>query len=182
MTLVFDGLSTPVGEVRLVARDGKLCALGFTDGWEGAEAALRRRFGDFTLSPERDPRGLTTRLRAYFAGELSALDGIEVDPGGTPFQQSVWQALRGIPAGRTESYAGLAARIGRTRAASRAVGSANGANPVAIVIPCHRVIRSDSDLCGYAFGVERKRWLLAHEAKAAFTPEPAPGAGRTVRC
>ncbi|HLL53652.1 MAG TPA: methylated-DNA--[protein]-cysteine S-methyltransferase, partial [Myxococcaceae bacterium] len=143
--------------------------------------ALRRRFGDFTLAAERDPHGFTTRLRAYFAGDLGALDGIPVDPGGTAFQQSVWRALREIPGGQTESYAGLAARIGRTRAASRAVGSANGANPVAIVIPCHRVIRSDSDLCGYAFGVERKRWLLAHEAARgafALTAEVAPGASR----
>lgn len=165
MRLSFDDLETPLGALRWVAKDGRLCAVTFLERWEVAEAVLSRRFGEVSLArePGAEP---TRRLRAYFAGAVTAIDGLAVDAGGTPFQQAVWRALREIPAGRTESYTGLAARLGKTKAAARAVGSANGANPVALVVPCHRVIRADSDLCGYAFGVERKRWLLAHEARA----------------
>jgi methylated-DNA-[protein]-cysteine S-methyltransferase len=105
---------------------------------------------------------MCNRLAAYFAGDLRAFDGVALDAGGTPFQQRVWAALREIPAGDTISYLTLARRIGDPTAA-RAVGAANGANPIAIVVPCHRVIASDGRLSGYAGGVHRKRWLLDHE-------------------
>jgi len=167
MRLSFDEVETPLGDVRLVMHGDALCALAFQDGWHRAEAALRRRFGAVELVRERNPAGVTGQLCAYFEGEVAALDGLRVDAGGTPFQQEVWRALRAIPPGNPVSYAALAERVGRTKASSRAVGSANGANPIAVVVPCHRVVRSDADLCGYAFGVERKRWLLAHEARAA---------------
>jgi len=173
MLLSFDGLETPLGDVRLVMQGDGLCTLAFVDGWERAEAALRRRFGDVVLTPRRAPEDITSRLRAYFAGSVDALNALRVDTGGTPFQEAVWRALRDIPPGYPETYAGLAQRVGRTTASARAVGSANAANPIAVVVPCHRVVRSDTDVCGYAYGVERKRWLLSHEAHAA-GPSLAP--------
>jgi methylated-DNA-[protein]-cysteine S-methyltransferase len=155
-------VNTPVGEVMLVARDGKLCALDFARARGRVRRELKARFGDVTLVRTPDPAGAASALRAYFAGRLDALDGIEVDLGGTPFQRRVWAALRRIPAGRTLSYSQLAARIGRP-AAVRAVGTANGRNPVAIVVPCHRVIAAGGGLGGYGGGLPRKRWLLRHE-------------------
>jgi methylated-DNA-[protein]-cysteine S-methyltransferase len=104
-------------------------------------------------------------VRAYLAGSYGAIDGIPVDTGGTPFQRRVWSALRRIPAGQTLTYGALARRLG-TPAASRAVGRAVSLNPVAIVVPCHRVIGADGRLTGYAGGLDRKRWLLAHERAA----------------
>jgi O-6-methylguanine DNA methyltransferase len=101
-------------------------------------------------------------LEAYFDGDLGAIDTLPVETGGTELQRSVWAALRAIPAGETRSYGALAAQIARPTAA-RAVGHANGANPVGVVVPCHRVIGADGSLTGYAGGIERKRWLLAHE-------------------
>ena len=101
-------------------------------------------------------------MQAYFAGELDAIENLPVETGGTAFQRQVWAALRQIPRGQTESYGELAARIGRPRAV-RAVGLANGANPVGIVVPCHRVIGANGTMTGYGGGVDRKRWLLEHE-------------------
>jgi methylated-DNA-[protein]-cysteine S-methyltransferase len=108
------------------------------------------------------------RLRAYFAGDLSAADTIGVDVEGTEFQHKVWNKLREIPCGSTLSYRDLAAAVGAPKAV-RAVGAANGANPTAIVVPCHRVIGANGDLVGYGGGIERKRWLLKHE-KAQLVP------------
>ena len=101
-------------------------------------------------------------MEAYFAGNLAAIDEIRVETGGTPFQREVWAALRTIPAGTTLSYSALAVQIGRPKAV-RAVGLANGANPISIVVPCHRVIGANNSLTGYGGGMQRKRWLLAHE-------------------
>ena len=111
---------------------------------------------------KRDHLGVDGRIEAYLAGDLHALDEIKVNPGGTEFQQTVWSALREIPAGTTQTYGQLAASIGRP-SAPRAVGLANGQNPVSIVIPCHRLIGSNGALTGYAGGLDRKRWLLRHE-------------------
>jgi methylated-DNA-[protein]-cysteine S-methyltransferase len=105
---------------------------------------------------------MCARVRDYLGGDLDALAPVVVETGGTPFQRSVWTALRDIPPGTTVSYRELARTIG-SPAAVRAVGAANGANPISIVIPCHRVIGSDGSLTGYAGGMERKRWLLEHE-------------------
>src|SRR5690606_33432318 len=110
------------------------------------------------------------RLRAYLAGDLLAIDTVPVRMAGTPFQQRVWDALRRIPAGTTVSYGELASRIGAPTA-SRAVGMANGANPIPLVVPCHRVIGANGKLTGFGGGMERKRWLLAHEAVNAPPPE-----------
>ncbi len=101
-------------------------------------------------------------LERYFKGDTAVLDSIPVELNGTPFQKTVWQALRRIPCGTTISYAELAKRIGDP-AAVRAVGTANGANPVAVIVPCHRVIGSNGKLIGYGGGLDRKQWLLGHE-------------------
>jgi methylated-DNA-[protein]-cysteine S-methyltransferase len=109
-----------------------------------------------------DPLRVESTFRDYFDGGFALLDGIRVETGGTPFQRRVWQVLRTIPAGETWSYLEVARAVGAAEAV-RAVGAANGANPVAIVVPCHRVIGSNGRLVGYGGGLERKRWLLAHE-------------------
>jgi len=153
---------SPVGVWSLVASSRGLCLVHGGADWDEMGATLRRRFGVVSLADAQDPFEAASRLRAYFAGELRALDGLPVDPGGTAFQQSVWAVLRRIPAGRTSSYSDVAAAIGRP-SATRAVGAANGANPVAVVIPCHRVIGKRGGLTGYGGGLERKAWLLRHE-------------------
>ena len=154
---------SPVGELALYARDNALVGLIFEDHADRLQAYLKGRFGDeIEYVRARDPAGAASRLRRYLDGELDALDDIAVDLGGTPFQARVWAALRQIPVGATWSYADLARKIG-SPAAVRAVGAANGQNPVSLVVPCHRVIASDGALCGYGGGIERKRWLLTHE-------------------
>ena len=155
-------LATPAGAVVLVERGRALVALVFEDRWKGMSAELARRFGEFTFKENLQTERAAAALQRYFAGDLHALDALEVDTGGTPFQQEVWRALRRIPAGSTWSYARLAQQIGRP-SATRAVAAANGANPVSIVVPCHRVIGSDGSLTGYGGGLPRKRWLLVHE-------------------
>jgi len=165
LSLLIDRSRTPIGELIVVADgEGRLRAVDWTDYEARLMKLLARHYGEggFVLWPSRDPGGLTSRLQAYFDGELSAIEGLPSATGGTAFQQSVWQALRGIPCGTAISYRELARRIGRP-AAVRAVGLANGANPVGIVVPCHRVIGSNGSLTGYGGGIERKRWLLAHE-------------------
>ncbi|HKD43470.1 MAG TPA: methylated-DNA--[protein]-cysteine S-methyltransferase [Myxococcaceae bacterium] len=164
MNLRMDEIETPIGNLRLVAAGDALCAVAFVDRWSGLEEDLRRRFAGAPLRRERNPGGASKCLEAYFAGELLALDGLRVDTGGTPFQRKVWSALRDIGVGRTASYSEVAKAVG-SPSAVRAVGAANGANPIPIVIPCHRVIGTDGSLCGYGGGLERKRWLLSHEAQ-----------------
>lgn len=153
---------SPIGDLTLALRNGRLCALAFANHWPRTERGLTRRVGALSYGPATDCGPLLARLRDYFAGDVAALDAIEVDAGGTPFQSAVWAALRRVPAGQTTSYAALARAVGAP-AAVRAVGAANGANPIALVIPCHRAIGSDGRLVGYAGGIERKQWLLAHE-------------------
>ncbi|HYU41935.1 MAG TPA: methylated-DNA--[protein]-cysteine S-methyltransferase [Vicinamibacteria bacterium] len=162
--------TTPVGDLAAFTREGALCALSFADGRYDPLAFLRARFGTVHTSAE-DPLDVTGRFRDYFRGQLDALDRLPVDTGGTPFQRRVWDMLRTIPAGTTLSYLEVARRVGAEDAV-RAVGAANGANPVAIVIPCHRVIGADGRLVGYGGGLDRKRWLLAHE-KATIRPAAA---------
>ena len=166
MGLTLDRIPSPVGDVLVVVdADGAVRALDFHDFEERMRRLLRRHYGEVTLTPGRAPEAVREAVRAYFSGDLSAFDGVEVRTGGTDFQRSVWKALRDIPAGETRSYGQLAAAIGAPRAV-RAVGLANGANPVGVIVPCHRVIGSSGKLTGYAGGVERKRWLLAHEGGA----------------
>lgn len=163
MILLVDSFPSPIGPVALASDGRALLALEFT-GRDGLAERLRARFGaDAELRDAADPGGLTSQARAYFAGELDALSRVPVDGGGTAFQRRVWAALRDIRPGETSTYSALAGLLGMPRAA-RAVGLANGRNPIAIAVPCHRVIGADGTLTGYAGGLERKRWLLAHES------------------
>jgi methylated-DNA-[protein]-cysteine S-methyltransferase len=152
----------------LADHEGRLRAVHWSDHEEGLLRMLGRQYGPagFALQPARNPGGVTERIAAYFGGELGAIDGLPVEMVGTPFQRAVWTALRAIPVGSTVSYSELARRIGRP-AAVRAVGMANGANPVAVVVPCHRVVGKGGTLVGYGGGMPRKRWLLAHESAAS---------------
>jgi methylated-DNA-[protein]-cysteine S-methyltransferase len=161
MMLEIAEYQSPLGAVTAALCNDHLCAFGFTDRWARTERALQRRFGAAPAGNARSAR-VARCLDAYFAGDLHAFDDLAIDPGGTAFQQRVWTALRRVPPGQTTTYAELARAIGAPTAV-RAVGAANGANPIWLVIPCHRAIGSDGRLVGYAGGLERKRWLLAHE-------------------
>ena len=162
MDLWFDEVESPVGTMVLVSDGTNLCSLDFGDYGERMHKLLGARYGEIRLTRAADPQGFSSRLRAYLAGDMASLDDIPVSPGGTPFQAQVWAALRTIPAGTTITYGELAARVGRPTAA-RAVGMTNSLNPIAIVLPCHRVVGANAALTGYAGGLERKRWLLEHE-------------------
>jgi methylated-DNA-[protein]-cysteine S-methyltransferase len=162
--LTIDRLKTPIGEAMLAfdAAD-RLRAFYFADKEDELLRLLRRQYGaNVRLDRAQGPSDTIRSLEAYFAGDLTALDSIECRTVGTPFQQAVWAALRTIPVGQTLSYGSLAHKIGKPKAV-RAVGMANGANPIAVVVPCHRVIGSNGTLTGYGGGIERKRWLLTHE-------------------
>jgi methylated-DNA-[protein]-cysteine S-methyltransferase len=166
MSLTIDTFASPIGPITLASDGRALVALDFGTPADPVLSRLRARFGPGTPIREAgDPQGFTSLVRAYFSGELDALGGCPVDGGGTPFQRRVWAALREIGPGETLSYSALAARIGMPKA-TRAVGLANGRNPIAIVVPCHRVIGADGGLTGYGGGIERKRWLLAHERRS----------------
>ncbi|MBU1385908.1 MAG: methylated-DNA--[protein]-cysteine S-methyltransferase [Alphaproteobacteria bacterium] len=166
-TLTLDRIATPVGEVLLVTdADGAVRALDFADYEPRMMRLLSRHLPGFVLEAGRAPDPVRTAVTAYFDGDLAALDGVAVKTGGTTFQRTVWAALRAIPAGQTRSYGQLAAAIGSPRAV-RAAGLANGQNPVALIVPCHRVIGSTGALTGYAGGLERKMWLLRHEGALA---------------
>jgi methylated-DNA-[protein]-cysteine S-methyltransferase len=154
-----DHIDSPVGPLTVAEHDGVLCLLHFGRGG-GVRAALGRWYP--TESVEHQACETRRILRRYFAGDLAALDEAPVELNGTPFQRRVWTALRSIPPGSTLSYSELARRVGALSAV-RAVGAANGANPVALVVPCHRVIGANGTLVGYGGGLPRKRWLLAHE-------------------
>lgn len=181
MSLRFERLSSPLGAL-LVVWDvrARLVALDFPAHEERLHRLLRLRHGDAAnlLATSTIPSSVRAALDAFFCGDPAAVDHLDVNTGGTAFEQRVWTALRAIPAGTTTSYGDLAERVGN-RGASRAVGRANGANPIAIVIPCHRVIGKDGSLTGYAGGIETKRWLLDHERRArsalsiaAYSPPP----------
>jgi methylated-DNA-[protein]-cysteine S-methyltransferase len=171
LRLLIDRVATPIGELTIVADErGRLRAVEFADNDAALQRDLRRHGGGrggagVALAARRDPFGFATALRAYFAGDLRAIDGLPVETGGTDFQRRVWRELRKIPCGRTISYAALARRAGRP-AAMRAAGHANGSNPITIVLPCHRVVGTDGALTGYGGGIARKRWLLEHEGAA----------------
>jgi methylated-DNA-[protein]-cysteine S-methyltransferase len=155
-------LESPVGRVALAVCGDALCILDFAETDASILSRLQRWYGCARLGTGPGATRIAQRVRAYFAGELSALHDIRVETPGTDFQRRVWAALREVPVGTTMSYRGIATAIG-SPAAVRAVGSANGRNPVALVVPCHRVIASNGTLCGYAGGLWRKKWLLQHE-------------------
>jgi len=161
--LILERIPTPIG-VALVAADetGALRAFDFEDYETRLRTLMRRHYGEMRLAEGRVPEGIRAATARYFAGDLGAFDRLPWRTNGTLFQRRVWAALTTIPAGETLSYKGLAERIG-SPTAMRAVGLANGANPVAVVVPCHRVIGSDGSLTGYGGGLPRKTWLLRHE-------------------
>ncbi len=162
-TFGIDRLETPIGTALLVSDDGG--ALRALD-WEDYEARmrdlLRLQYGAVTLNEARAPRDIRIALSGYFKGDLDRLKSIKWRVAGTPFQRKVWNALPRIPAGTTMSYGALAAKIGMPKAI-RAVGHANGSNPISVVVPCHRLIGANGSLIKYGGGLERKRWLLEHE-------------------
>lgn len=176
-TFLLERVPTPIGRM-LVLTDAqdRLRAVDWEDYEPRMHLLLQRQYGRGAVQlQDAAHRSLASRaLQAYFDGDVDAIADIPVAFGGTPFQQQVWHALRGIAGGCTVSYGTLAARIARPTAV-RAVGLANGANPVGIVIPCHRVIGADAALTGYGGGLARKRWLLAHEA-AWLRAQPSVGA------
>jgi O-6-methylguanine DNA methyltransferase len=175
LKLFLHKIRSPLGEVLLVSDGEALRALDFHDYEPRMHRLLGLHYGSYSLNPSGDAGEVGRCLRAYFDGELVALDRIPVRTGGTEFQRSLWAALRLIPAGTTTSYGRLAAQLGRPRA-SRAVGLANGSNPIAIVVPCHRVVGADASLTGYGGGLHRKAWLIEHErAFAAGARQVPPG-------
>ncbi|MBR0647682.1 methylated-DNA--[protein]-cysteine S-methyltransferase [Roseomonas hellenica] len=166
LQLLLDRVASPIGTILLVSDGEALRALYFEDHEPRMRQQLRRLYGSYSLTPAEGPATFREALRAYFAGDLAAPDRLSVQTGGTEFQRRVWAALRPIPPGTTTTYGRLAAELGRA-SASRAVGFANGANPVSIVVPCHRVVGADASLTGYGGGLERKAWLLDHERRYA---------------
>jgi methylated-DNA-[protein]-cysteine S-methyltransferase len=160
---LLDRLATPIGFALLVTdADGALRALDWEDYEPRMRQLLRQQYGVVVLQRDRAPKAVREALAGYFAGDFDRLKSIPWRVAGTPFQRNVWTALRTIPAGSTLSYGALATRLDVPKAV-RAVGHANGANPISIVVPCHRVIGANGSLTGYGGGIERKRWLLEHE-------------------
>lgn len=172
LTLHVEQLTSPLGPMLLLTDDQQtLRMLDWVDCQERMDRLLRRQYGQGRTRTLASARRTPARdaVEAYFAGDLTAIDRLPVANGGTDFQRQVWAALRNIPAGQTTSYGQLAAAIDRPKAV-RALGLANGANPIAIIVPCHRVIGANSALTGYGSGLPRKAWLLAHESGVS----PAP--------
>lgn len=161
-TILTDHVETPIGPMLLMVEDDMVIGLEFDDQPERYMKDLRRRYPDLVMKETANPRGFSDHLRAYYKGDLAALDSLPTMGGGTAFQERVWAELRRIPVGTTISYGELAGRLG-DRNAMRAVGLANGRNPISVVVPCHRVIGSDGTLTGYGGGLPRKTWLLNHE-------------------
>ncbi|HEJ8087428.1 TPA: methylated-DNA--[protein]-cysteine S-methyltransferase [Serratia liquefaciens] len=164
-TFFIDRMATPVGELVLIADEqDRLRAIDWTEHETRLMKLLNTHYraDRFQLVDKANPGGLTDAMQRYFSGELDVINDLPVMTAGTEFQRSIWQQLRQIPCGEIITYGELAKRIGRPTA-SRAVGMANGSNPISIVVPCHRVIGSQGALTGYAGGVQRKQWLLKHE-------------------
>jgi methylated-DNA-[protein]-cysteine S-methyltransferase len=175
VNITLDPIESPIGTLLVATDDTAVRMLHFGDDANAALRALRRWYGDVAATERRERLGVRDRLDAYFAGAFDAFDGLPLATNGTAFQEMVWAALRQIAPGSTRSYGELAVQIGAPGAA-RAVGLANGANPIALIVPCHRVIGADRSLTGFGGGLPRKAWLLRHEG-VRFVPEPAPQIG-----
>lgn len=173
--LRLDRLATPLGEALIVTDEaGCLRALDWAEHQSRLARHLRRHYGSAAPDPGAAPQHLKRALRNYFDDDIGCLGALEWRAAGTPFQRTVWSALTKIAPGQTLGYGRLAAELGCPKSA-RAVGLANGANPISVVVPCHRVIGADGSLTGYGGGIERKRWLLNHEG-ATFRDMPVPPA------
>jgi len=162
MPIILSRYESPLGRLTLATEGAALLALEFPGRAGAVRAHLKAVRPGIAVEEGPPPARVAAALEAYFGGDLRALDRLEVETGGTAFQREVWAALRRIPAGQVWSYARLAREVGRPRA-TRAVGAANGRNPVALVVPCHRVIATGGKLGGYGGGLDRKEWLLRHE-------------------
>jgi methylated-DNA-[protein]-cysteine S-methyltransferase len=161
--MYLDKFDSQLGEIVLAGTADALCALDFGDCRERMHRLLMRHWPGVKLERRPGFGGFKERVEAYLGGDLESLATVSTDSRGTEFEELVWTCLRSIAPGATVSYGVLAARLGRSGAA-RAVGRANSQNPIALVVPCHRVIGGDGSLTGYAGGLERKKWLLAHES------------------
>jgi methylated-DNA-[protein]-cysteine S-methyltransferase len=165
-TLTLDVIDAPIGALLIATDDaGTLRAVDFWADEAALRRQMRRQYGEVPVEKGPAPQAIHRAFADYFAGDIRALERVPVATVGSAFQRKVWAALQRIPAGETRSYGQLAAEIGEPDAA-RAVGLANGQNPIAIVIPCHRVIGADGSLTGFGGGLPRKRWLLTHEGAA----------------
>jgi methylated-DNA-[protein]-cysteine S-methyltransferase len=182
LMLKSETIDTPLGELEIITDpQGQLRALEWADFHHRLLQLLVRHYGPdqsstfsasssaksnakpgFSLHQESVEQNIKQRISDYFAGDLAAIDALPVATAGTEFQRTVWKMLRTIPCGQIMTYGQMAAQLGNP-GASRAVGLANGSNPISVVVPCHRVIGSNGTLTGYAGGVERKKWLLVHE-------------------
>ena len=170
-------LTTPIGDMLALDSGDGLCALEFAGPEKRLtrlEARLRQWFPPHEIEDRETPTIVRTRawLDAYFAGASAGVDGVPLDMRGADFEKRVWGALRAIPPGETTSYGAIANALGSAGAA-RAVGAANGANPIAIIVPCHRVIGASGSLVGYGGGLDRKTWLLDHERRWRRDPQPS---------
>ncbi len=169
MQIFVSGLASPLGDMLLVTDSRQIVrALDFADHRTRLQRGLREHYGGVELVEVPAPAEIAQAIARYFSGELGALDTLATEAAGSELQRRVWAALRHIPAGTTTTYGKLAKELGfdDPRAAID-IGAANGANPIAIIVPCHRVIASNGDLKGYAWGLHRKRWLLEHEKAIA---------------
>jgi methylated-DNA-[protein]-cysteine S-methyltransferase len=155
-------VESPIGPLTIAARGSRVCLVHFGPASSYVETSIAKWYPGTPIARDTDPSGAEQIFSRYFDGDLQSLDEVDVELHGTPFQQGVWTALRDVRVGTTSTYADLAKRVG-SPSAVRAVGAANGANPVAVVLPCHRIIGTNGSLTGYGGGLQRKRWLLDHE-------------------
>jgi methylated-DNA-[protein]-cysteine S-methyltransferase len=179
MQLFLSRLESPLGDLLLVTdMEHNIRALDFAAQEKRLQRGLREHYGSVPLTATPAPPQIAQAIARYFSGELRAIDSLTTATAGSDLQRKVWAALRHIPAGTTTTYGKLAKEVGLDdpRAAID-IGAANGANPIAIIVPCHRVIASNGELRGYAWGLNRKRWLLEHES--AIPSEP--GATQSAR-
>jgi len=158
-----DTLETPLGPMLAMAGPNGLSLLEWTDDANRAEQAIARLARHGAVDGEGDLGPIRAWLAAYYAGRFDALPEVALDPRGTDFELQVWAELRRVRLGHTTTYGELARTLGKPASAARAIGAAVGQNPLAVVVPCHRVIGKDGGLVGFAGGLERKAWLLRHE-------------------
>ena len=158
--LIKSTYATPVGDLTILVEDQVIVICEFADRQQRVEEQVKRFYPNHTIIEQELYPALVKKLEAYFAGDRDVLNSIPSSPVGTPYEQLVWKALQDIPAGNTMSYGELAKQLGSS---PRAIGRANGRNPVCLIHPCHRVIGADGSLTGYAGGLDRKEWLLKHE-------------------
>jgi methylated-DNA-[protein]-cysteine S-methyltransferase len=158
--LIRTQIDSPIGAIDLVLEDDTILICEFANRCERTQRQIAKFYQGKTIVVGTAPDNIITAFTAYFAGQWEALNTLKTAPKGTAFQQKVWGDLRTIQAGTTQSYGNVATRLASS---ARAIGNANGSNPVCLIHPCHRVIGANGSLTGYAGGLERKEWLLRHE-------------------